>query len=107
MDMRRFKVLCAGDAHDALYKEICRVLENVTHPVLFKRDGLRLEIWTEAGGPVYSNPDLPPNWSAITHNLRILDIVCGQREWNKVIQRDGGQSFIVSLRPSRGEVHYV
>ena len=106
MDMHRFKTLNAADAYEGLRREICKILDSLERPALFRRDGVRLEIWTEEGGPVYSNPNIPSNWGAIVHWLRVLGEICGARKWSSVIQRDD-KIFIVALSVWKGEVQYV
>lgn len=106
MDMRRFKTLNAADAYDGLRQEICKILGGLERPALFRRDGVRLEIWTEEGGPVYSDPNAPSNWATIVHWLRVLGETCGARKWSSVIQRDD-KIFIVALSVGKSEVQYV
>ena len=103
MGTHRFKTLNVADAYEGLHQEICKVLEALERPTLFMRDGVRLEIWTDEGGPVYTNPNTPPNWASVVHWLRVLDATSGARKWSKVIQRDD-KIFIVALSVERGEV---
>lgn len=106
MDMRRFKTLDAPDAYEGLHQEICKILDSLERPALFRRDGVRLEIWTEEGSPVYSDPHMPSNWASIVHWLRVLEETCGAHKWSRVIQRED-KIFIVSLSVGKGEVRYV
>lgn len=106
MDTRRFKTLTAGDAYEGLYTEVCKILETVERPTLFKQEGVRLEIWTDEGHPTYNNPNIPPNWPLVVHWLRVLSTTCGASKWSRVIQRDD-KIFIVGLSVGRGEVAYV
>lgn len=106
MDMRRFKTLDAPDVYEGLRQEICKILDSLERPALFRRDGVRLEIRTEEGSPVYSDPHMPSNWASIVHWLRVLEATCGAHKWSRVIQRDD-TIFIVSLSVGKGEVRYV
>ena len=104
--MRRFKTLAVADVYEGLLKETCSILDRLEAPAIFKRDGVRLEIWTDEGAPVYSNPNIPSNWGSIVHWLRALVVVSGAQKWSRVIQRDD-KVFIVGLSQGRGEVEYV
>lgn len=106
MDMRRFKTLNADDAYEGLRQEVCKILDSLERPALFRRDGVRLEIWTEEGGPVYSDPNMPSNWGLIVHWLRVLGATGGASKWSRVMQRDD-KIFIVALSIGKGEVQYV
>lgn len=107
MGEHTYKTMTASDVYDALSKEIYSVLDNVTRPTIYRRDGLRMEIWTTEGSPAYSNPNIPPNWSAIVHNMQLLTVVCQVQVWRKAIQREDGATFVVGLSLGRGEAEYV
>nr|DAP46936.1 MAG TPA: hypothetical protein [Caudoviricetes sp.] len=107
MGEHTYKIMTASDVYDALSKEIYSVLDNVKHPTIYRRDGLRMEIWTTEGSPTYSSPNVPPNWSAIVHNMQLLTVVCPVEVWRKAIQREDGATFVVELSLGRGEAEYV
>lgn len=106
MDMRRFKTLNVADAYEGLRLEICKILDSLEHSALFRRDKVRLEIWTEEGAPVYNNPNIPPNWPSIVHWLRVLEQACGSNKWSSAIQRDD-KIFVIALSVEKGEAQYV
>ena len=95
--------MTASDVYDALSKEIYSVLDNVKRPTIYRRDGLRTEIWTTEGSPAYSRRSTPPNgFEGVAWAMETLEFTGGGTVWKRAISSEDDVYLVtVKRRPTR------
>lgn len=107
-DNKRFRTVTTNDAHELVFAAVCKVLETADRSALYKENGVRLEIWSRHGCAMYRAPLPSPNWRELTHAIVVFNAITGLKGWQRTIQRDDGEIFIVDLSLNqRGEVQVV
>ena len=105
MSKRQFEFLNAAEAQELLFTEICKVLDITIGPALYQFNGVRLSIQTRHGEPKRYALEPPPNWEDLVYALTVLHVIVGAEGWERAIQREDGEIFIVDLeRIQRKEV---
>lgn len=97
MNNRRFKFMNAAEAQELIFKEVCKVLEMTTGPARYQFGGVRLSIQTRYGTPRGYALEPPPNWEDLVYALDVLQVIIGAEGWERAIQREDGEIFIVDL----------
>jgi len=97
MSKRQFKFMNAAEAQELVFTEICKVLEMTTAPVRYQFNDVRLSIQTKYGKPKGYALEPPPNWEDLVYALTVLQIIIGAEGWERAIQREDGEIFIVDL----------
>ena len=87
----------AAEAQELLFKEVCKVLEITTGPVRYQFDGVSLSIRTRYGAPHGYALEPPPNWTDLVYALTVLQVIIGAEGWERAIQREDGEIFIIDL----------
>ena len=104
----RFHTLDARDVYKMICTEIYRVLETASGPALYKNGCMRLDVRTRDGRCVCPEQSLPDNWRDLTFALSALRVITGATGWERVIQRDDGEVFVINLGyADGGEVQVV